>query len=175
MVHHVCRAGKPIPGDIAHLTDIHDMAMWLMLRFPPTHWPNMEFIGDAKVVAHCAEFDRTFTTRHPSGCSCWKYGSIRSILRESRPLCMKSHRLLDLVRAFGAPLSTHRADADVEATCAILPHPAGGRCDDTLPALVCEIAHMATPDEWSTRMVFRAVRPRYEVGSEPRCFIEHQV
>ncbi|MFR4803114.1 MAG: hypothetical protein ACLT98_07245 [Eggerthellaceae bacterium] len=32
---------------------------------------------------------------------------------------LKSHRLIDLVKAFDAPLSTHRADADVEALCAV--------------------------------------------------------
>ena len=31
------------------------------------------------------------------------------------------------------------------------------------PALVCEIAHMATPDEWSTRMVFEQFARKYEV------------
>ena len=67
-----------------------------------------------------AEFDRTFTTRHPSGYLLLENTWIDSLdlARIALPR-LKSHRLLDLVKAFGAPLSTPRADADVEATCSI--------------------------------------------------------
>ena len=43
------------------------------------------------------------------------------------------------------------------------------------PALVCEIAHMATPDEWSTRMVFEQFARKYEVEANQDVSREHQV
>ena len=155
--------GKPIPEDVAHLTDIHDSDVADAPLPADALAKLVEFIGDAKVVAHNAEFDRTFTTRHPSGYPLLENTWIDSLdlARIALPR-MKSHRLLDLVRAFGAPLSTHRADADVEATCAIFRILLAGVAAMP-PALVCEIAHMATPDEWSTRMVFEQFARKYEV------------
>ena len=104
--------GKPIPEDVAHLTDIHDSDVADAPLPADALAKLVEFIGDAKVVAHNAEFDRTFTTRHPSGYPLLENTWIDSLdlARIALPR-MKSHRLLDLVRAFGAPLSTHRADA----------------------------------------------------------------
>ncbi len=149
-----------------------------MRHFHPTPYLKLvEFMGDAKIVAHNAEFDRTFTTRHPSGYPLLENTWIDSLdlARIALPR-LKSHRLLDLVQAFGAPFSTHRADADVEATCAIFRILLAGVAAMP-PALVCEIAHMATPDQWSTRMVFRAVRPmKYARWKRTKMFhVKHQV
>lgn len=158
--------GKPIPEDVAHLTDIHDSDVADAPSPSDALAKLVEFVGDAKVVAHNAEFDRTFTTRHPSG-----YPLLNNTWIDSLDLArialprLKSHRLLDLVRAFGAPLSTHRADADVEATCAIFRILLAGVAAMP-PALVCEIAHMATPDEWSTQMVFDQFAQKYNVSRE---------
>lgn len=158
--------GKPIPEDVAHLTDIHDSDVADAPSPSDALAKLVEFVGDAKVVAHNAEFDRTFTTRHPSG-----YPLLNNTWIDSLDLArialprLKSHRLLDLVRAFGAPLSTHRADADVEATCAIFRILLAGVATMP-PALVCEIAHMATPDEWSTQMVFDQFAQKYDVSRE---------
>lgn len=158
--------GKPIPEDVAHLTDIHDSDVADAPSPSDALAKLVEFVGDAKVVAHNAEFDRTFTTRHPSG-----YPLLNNTWIDSLDLArialprLKSHRLLDLVRAFGAPLSTHRADADVEATCAIFRILLAGVAAMP-PALVCEIAHMATPDEWSTQMVFDQFAQKYDVSRE---------
>ncbi len=146
--------GKPIPEDVAHLTDIHDEDV-ADAPSPDEALRNLvEFVGDAKLIAHNAEFDRTFTTKHPSG-----YPLLENTWLDSLDLArialprMKSHRLLDLVRAFGAPLSTHRADADVEATCAVFRILLAAI--QSMPrSLVREIAGMATPEEWSTQVVF---------------------
>lgn len=111
--------GKPIPDEVAHLTDIHDEDVADAPQPDEALAQLVEFIGDAKVVAHNVEFDRTFTTRHPSG-----YPLLENIWVDSLDLArialprLKSHRLIDIVKAFDAPLSTHRADADVAATCA---------------------------------------------------------
>ncbi len=147
--------GKPIPEDVAHLTNIHDDDV--------AHAPSpdealaglVEFTRDAKVVAHNADFDRTFTTRHPSG-----YPLLDNIWIDSLDLArialprMKSHRLIDLVRSFGAPVSTHRADDDVAATCALFRILLAGVA--AMPsALVKEIALMAPVEQWNTAVVFQ--------------------
>lgn len=146
--------GIQIPDDIIHLTGItnEDVA--------DAPEPNealeqlVEFVGDAKLVAHNAAFDRTFTTKHAAG-----YPLLENVWIDSLDLArialprMKSHRLLDLVKAFGAPLSTHRADEDVAATCALYRILLAGI--DSMPlALVHKIAELTTPNVWSTAKVF---------------------
>lgn len=154
--------GKPIPEEVAHLTDIHDSDVADAPSPSDALADLVAFVGDAKVIAHNVDFDRTFTTRHPSG-----YPLLGNTWIDSLDLArialprLKSHRLLDLVRAFGAPLSTHRADADVEATCAIFRILLAG-VTAMPPALVREIAHMATPDEWCSQVVFDYFAKRYE-------------
>lgn len=146
--------GKPIPEEVAHLTDIHDEDV-AEAPLPSDALADLvEFVGDAKVVAHNAEFDRTFTTRHPSGYPLLENTWIDSLdlARIALPR-FKSHRLLDLVKAFGAPLSTHRADADVEATCAIFRILLAAVASMPSP-LVREIARMAAPEQWPTQVVF---------------------
>lgn len=146
--------GKPIPEEVAHLTDIHDEDVADAPSASEALAALVAFVGDAKIVAHNVEFDRTFTTRHPSG-----YPLLENVWIDSLDLArialprMKSHRLLDLVRAFGGPLSTHRADADVAATCIVLRILLAGVAAMP-PALVREIARMATPEQWSTQVVF---------------------
>ena len=146
--------GKEIPEEIVHLTHISQED----IAGAPT--PNealeqlVEFVGDAICVAHNADFDRTFTTKHPAG-----YPLLENTWVDSLDLArvglprLKSHRLLDLVRAFDLPLSTHRADADVEATCAVLPVLLAAIASMPAP-LVALIAGFATPDEWPTQVVF---------------------
>lgn len=149
--------GKPIPKDVARLTDIHDEDVALAPMPSEALAQLVKFVGDAKIVAHNAEFDRTFTTRHPSG-----YPLLENIWIDSLDLArialprMKSHRLLDLVRAFDAPLSTHRADADVAATCAVFRLLLAGVAVMP-PSLVSEIASMNTIEQWSTQIVFKVI------------------
>ena len=85
--------GKPIPEDVAHLTDIHDSDVADAPLPADALAKLVEFIGDAKVVAHNAEFDRTFTTRHPSGYPLLENTWIDSLdlARIALPR-MKSHR-----------------------------------------------------------------------------------
>lgn len=158
--------GKPIPEDVAHLTDIHDEDVADAPSPEQALADLAAFVGDAKVVAHNADFDRTFTTRHPSGYPLLENTWIDSLdlARIALPR-LKSHRLLDLVRAFGAPLSTHRADADVEATCAVFRILLAGVAAMP-PALVREIARMATPGQWPTQVVFDQFARAYEQSAE---------
>ena len=146
--------GKPIPEDVAHLTDIHDEDVADAPTPAEALTQLVAFVGDAKLVAHNADFDRSFTTKHPAG-----YPLLENVWLDSLDMArialprMKSHRLIDLVRAFGAPLSTHRADDDVAATCALYRILLAGI--DAMPAaLVGEISRLAPAGDWSTSAVF---------------------
>lgn len=159
--------GKPIPDDVAHLTNIHDEDV-ADAPIPSEALAQLvEFVGDAKLVAHNAEFDRNFTTKHPAG-----YPLLENTWLDSLDLArialprLKSHRLIDLVKAFDAPLSTHRADADVAATCALFRILLAAV--EAMPAaLVKEIAGMATPEQWPTVTVFEYFAQK---NSEPGSF-----
>ena len=147
--------GKEIPEEISHLTNIFPQDV----AGAPTPQEALsglvEFVGDSFIVAHNAEFDKTFTTAHPEG-----YPLLENVWIDSLDLArialprLKAHRLLDLVRAFDAPISTHRADADVEATAAVLRILLAGI--EAMPAALVEaIASAATVREWSTSAVFK--------------------
>lgn len=146
--------GKEIPDEVAHLTNIHDKDVQDAPSPDDALKGLVEFVGDAKVIAHNVGFDRTFTTRHPSG-----YPLLNNIWIDSLDLArialprLKSHRLIDLVKAFGAPISTHRADDDVAATCAI--YRILLAAVDSMPKpLVAKIASLTNCDEWQTQVVF---------------------
>lgn len=147
--------GIPIPEEIVHLTDIHDSDV----ADAPTPTVAVkqlaEFVGESNLVAHNAAFDKHFCTKIAAG-----YPLKDNVWIDSLDLArialprMKSHRLLDLVRAFDAPVSTHRADADVEALCAIY-RILLAAVRGMPAALVKEIAGMADESIWPTSHVFK--------------------
>ncbi len=146
--------GKPIPEDIAHLTNIHDEDVAYAISPDEALTKLVSFVGSSMIVAHNAEFDRGFTTKHPAGYPLLENTWIDSLdlARIALPR-MTSHRLIDLVQAFNAPLSTHRADNDVEATCAVFRILLAAV--EAMPApLIREIASMANSQQWSTSVVF---------------------
>ncbi|WP_296011017.1 helicase C-terminal domain-containing protein [uncultured Adlercreutzia sp.] len=162
--------GKPIPDDVAHLTDIHDEDVADAPSASEALAELASFVGDAIVVAHNAEFDRNFTTKHPTG-----YPLLENLWVDSLDLSrialprMKSHRLIDLVKAFGAPRSTHRADEDVAATCALLRILLAGV--EAMPAMLLrEISQMATAEEWPTVEVFKYFAERAASEEKPLPF-----
>ena len=147
--------GKPIPEDIAHLTKISDADVAGAPTPDEALEKLAEFVGESDLVAHNAAFDRAFCTKHAAGAPLAENTWIDSLdlARISVPR-LKSHRLLDLVRAFDAPLSTHRADADVEALCAVYRILLAAVA--TMPQDLCaHIAAMAETDEWPTVKVFK--------------------
>ncbi len=157
--------GKPIPDDVVHLTGIHDEDVATAPHPAEALSLLVDFVGDAKVVAHNAAFDRGFVTKHPAGYPLLENLWIDSLdlSRIALPL-MKSHRLIDLVKAFGAPLSTHRADEDVAATCALFRILLAGV--DAMPeSVVAKIALFATVEEWSTGEVFAYFAEQKRKGS----------
>ena len=154
--------GKELPDEIAHLTGISENDL-VDAPSPDEALAGLaEFVKDALVVAHNVGFDRHFVTNHPAGYPLLENTWIDSLdlSRIALPR-LKSHRLTDLVHAFGAPASTHRADDDVAATCVVyrillaaiahMPH-----------SLVREIADMAPLEEWSTGYVFAAIANQQE-------------
>ncbi len=154
--------GKPIPEEISRLTSITDADV----ADAPSPTEALEqlvaFVGDAKVVAHNAEFDRNFTTKHVAG-----YPLLDNLWIDSLELArialprMRSHRLIDLVKAFDAPLSTHRADADVAATCAL--YRLLLAAVDSMPsALLAKVASLADQEAWPTGAVFSFFAERHQ-------------
>ena len=113
-----------------------------------------EFVGTSNLVAHNSAFDKTFTTKNAGGATLANNVWIDSLdlARIALPR-LKSHRLIDLVHAFDAPVSTHRADADVEATCAVYRILLAGIA--AMPdELVSYIAGLASVEDWPTVRVF---------------------
>lgn len=154
--------GKPIPEDIAHLTHIYESDV----ADAPTPREALQklslFVGESPLVAHNAQFDKSFCTKHPEGERLAQNIWIDSLdlARIALPK-MKSHRLLDLVRAFDAPLSTHRADADVEALSAVF-RILLAAVDSMPQTLVTTISQFATVDEWNTVYVFQQLAKQVE-------------
>ena len=149
--------GKSIPEDVAHLTNISDEDVADAPDAEAALRGLVEFVGGSDVVAHNANFDRTFCTKYPAGESLkqnlW-FDSL-DLAKISLPR-LTSHRLLDLVRAFGGPESTHRADDDVAATCIVY--------RVLLAAIACmpndlvhHIAEMSDVESWNTVEVFRRI------------------
>ena len=149
--------GRDLPDEIVHLTNIHSED----IADAPT--PDealaglVDFVGDALMVAHNVGFDKHFVTNHPAG-----YPLLENTWVDSLDLSrialprMKSHRLIDLVHAFDAPVSTHRADDDVAATCVVY-RILLAAVANMPPALVRAIGDMAPLSEWSTGHVFKCL------------------
>ncbi len=158
--------GKPIPEDVIYLTDIHEKDV---INAPPPDVARAklaEFVGDATVVAHNAAFDKGFITKTPPG-----YPLLENVWVDSLDLArialprLKSHRLIDLVQAFDAPISTHRADADVEALCALY-RILLAAVASMPPKLVEHIAQLTPLDQWSTGAVFSLIAKHFPALGE---------
>jgi ATP-dependent DNA helicase DinG len=155
--------GKPIPLDITYLTNIKDEDVASAPTPDIAVQQLVNFVGDCKLVAHNANFDKNFLTKHPSG-----YPLLNNIWIDSLDLAkialprMKSHRLIDLVKAFDAPVSTHRADDDVAATCALYRILLAAVFSMPIE-LVQKINEISSDTNWQTRYVFSEV---YKLKSE---------
>ncbi|HAM16235.1 MAG TPA: DNA polymerase III subunit epsilon [Eggerthellaceae bacterium] len=147
--------GKFLTEDIIHLTGITDEHLIGAPSPDEALQGLVDFVGSSPVVAHNVSFDKTFVTAHPSG-----YPLLQNIWIDSLDLSrialprLRSHRLIDLVKTFDAPVSTHRADADVSATCVIYRILLAAISQMPL-SLVEEIGAMESPDNWSTGLVFK--------------------
>lgn len=149
--------GKHIPDDISHLTNIYDEDVATAPTPSEAVAKLASFVGTSDLVAHNANFDKHFCTRPDEGKALLGNTWIDSLdLARITVPRLKSHRLLDLVKAFDAPLSTHRADADVQALCAVYRILLAAVY--AMPAdLVAYIAQCAPEEEWPTVKVFQAI------------------
>lgn len=152
--------GKHISEDIEHLTHISDDDV----ADAPT--PNealdklVEFVGCAPIVAHNEQFDRTFCTKYEAGLPLRQNIWIDSLdLARIVVPRLRSHRLLDLARAFDTHISTHRADADVEALCDVYRILLAGIWAMPLE-LVTYIGSICPDEEWMTHKVFEDIAVR---------------
>ncbi len=147
--------GQAIPDEVAYLTNIHDKDVADAPTPDEALAKLVEFVGTSYVVAHNANFDRTFTTKRESGAFLKNNIWVDSLdlARIALPR-MNSHRLLDLVRAFGGPDSTHRADEDVAATCLVY-RILLAAVKNMPPDLVKYISELASIEEWNTAFVFK--------------------
>lgn len=146
---------KKIPDEIQHLTNIHQSDVEDAPVPGEALAGLVEFVGESPLVAHNAAFDRHFVTRHSEGSKLKENIWIDSLdlARIALPR-LKSHRLIDLARAFDIEESTHRADDDVASTCCV--YRILLAAVDAMPKdLVAVIASMATVDEWPTSYVFK--------------------
>lgn len=147
--------GKEIPDEVAHLTNIHEEDV-ADAPDPDTALAGLvDFVGDSLVVAHNVGFDRTFVTKRAAGATLKNNIWIDSLdlARIALPR-LNSHRLLDLVRAFGGADSTHRADDDVAATCLVYRVLLAAVANMPAP-LVAHIADMADVERWNSVYVFK--------------------
>lgn len=157
--------GKSIPDEVAHLTNIHNEDVADAPDPDNALSGLVEFVGDSYLVAHNANFDRTFVTKRPAGESLKTNIWVDSLdlARIALPR-MNSHRLLDLVRAFGGPDSTHRADDDVTSTCLVYRILLAAVA--SMPSnLVAHIADMAEIEDWNTVYVFKTLARNNEKES----------
>lgn len=149
--------GKQIPEEIVHLTSITDEDVAEAPDAEEAVAQLAEFVGDSDLVAHNAEFDMNFVTKYRAGAQMRANTWIDSLdlARIALPR-LKSHRLLDLVRTFDAPLSTHRADADVEALCVI--YRVLLMAVYSMPlSLLDKIIEISGSTEWPTLKVFEVI------------------
>lgn len=153
--------GKPIPDDVAHLTNIHDEDVANAPSPVEACARLAEFVGDSDVVAHNTGFDKTFVTKNEGGACLADNVWIDSLdlARIALPR-LRSHRLIDLVHTFGAPVSTHRADDDVAATCGVY-RVLLAAVAAMPPELVAYISELATVEEWPTVKVFKHFAQAY--------------
>ena len=153
------RPSSPIPAEIVQLTHITNdmvadapMPAEAMAAFE-------EFIGDAPLIAHNVTFDRHFLEKaagHKVG-EAWV--DSLELSRIALP-CLTSHKLADLSRAFNLVHSTHRADADVEATCGLWRVLLTATSD--LPAgLLNYLANLYPETPWSYRPIFAQLAAAY--------------
>jgi ATP-dependent DNA helicase DinG len=147
--------GRPIPVDTTQLTGIDSE----MVAGAPTAVEALErvaaVVGERDIVAHNAAFDRAFLMQSASPHARALPGEWLDSLELARIALprLNSHRLRDLVAAFGLPSEmAHRAPDDVEATFALWRVCLQGLAD-LPPEVVAAIAGLAPGIDWPLRRV----------------------
>jgi ATP-dependent DNA helicase DinG len=110
------RSTRPIPRDTTQLTGIDDEMVASAPSLEVVLGELAEAIGKRDIVAHNASFDRAFLAAAGLGGGRLRGKWIDSlqVTRIALPR-LRSHRLLDIARAFGLDGGAHRAAGDAEA------------------------------------------------------------
>lgn len=147
--------GMPIPPEIVRLTHIHDKDVADAPDAEQATAELVKFVGNDDVIAHNATFDETFCTKPKNGKSLANNTWIDSldVARIVLPR-MKSHRLIDLTKAFDVVNSTHRADADVRSLVAVYRIMLAGITQMPYDLLLY-IANLAPENDWPSGKVFQ--------------------
>ena len=143
----------PIPANIVQLTGINDLDVADAPSAEEAVAALADFVGGLAIVAHNADFDRTFIERVPGGKKVsdrWIDSLMLSRIALPR---LSSHRLASMAEAFGCLSVTHRAMDDVDALCGMWRVLLCALSD--LPAgLLALLADMQPDVEWSYRPLF---------------------
>ncbi len=160
--------GKPIPEDVAHLTDIHDEDVADAPLGVEALADLAAFVGDAVVVAHNAEFDRNFDEASDGLSAAREYldrfprfvphraapHEIPSTHRSREGFSVLLGQRIGLMKMWRRPVPLLRILlAAVEA----------------MPTMLLrEIASMAEPNDWPTVVVFKYFAERAAETSEEK-------
>ena len=143
----------PIPANIVQLTGINDLDVADAPNAEEAVAALAEFVGGLPIVAHNANFDRTFVERVPGGKTVSKRWIDSLMLSRIALPRLSSHRLACMAEAFGCAGVTHRAMDDVDALCGMWRVLLCALSD--LPAgLLALLADMHEEAAWSYRPLF---------------------
>lgn len=112
------------------------------------------FVGKSNLVAHNAEFDRAFIMKHADPgefTGAWVDSLALSLIVLPR---LRSHRLVDLARAFGLHAPSHRALDDTVCLGQLWRILLAG-IQSMTPGLAARIAELSPQTDWSLRPYFK--------------------
>lgn len=148
---------KPIPEHISALTHIYNKDVVDAPSPKEAVGELARFVGGLPIVAHNAQFDKTFVEGAcEQGCVTTRWIDSLALSKIAFP-SFSSHKLEDLARVFGCDSVTHRADDDARALagvwhymmCALMEMPRD---------IVSFLAHMHEQDVpnnmWAYRFIF---------------------
>lgn len=146
--------GSEIPPFITQLTDISDADVADAPTDVEAVADLIDFVGGAPVLAHNANFDRTFIELVRGGKNVSDIWIDTLALSRIALPRLSSHRLADMADAFGVSAVTHNAFDDVLALCGMWRIILCGLAQ--LPAgLINTLADMHEDFEWSYRPIFK--------------------
>ena len=147
---------RPIPAEIQVLTGITDLDVCNAPTAAEAVAALAEFVGGVPIIAHNAQFDRSFVRKAHGGdvvSDVWIDSLALSRIALPR---LRSHSLANMAQAFGCAAVEHRAMADVEALVGMWRIILLGLLD--LPAGVLDrMANMHEDVPWAYRPILRGL------------------
>jgi ATP-dependent DNA helicase DinG len=151
--------GRAIPPGITELTGISDSDVESAPSAEEVLRQLQQFVGQRKIIAHNAEFDRGFIAQNsPPGSGLGdsdRWIDSLELARIALPR-LREYKLQTLSNAFGTARSTHRAIDDVEALCGLWRIMLTA-VSDFPPGLAALFAQMLPSTVWPLRELFAQV------------------